>query len=619
MLEDGLVSINGSAYKIITLDFETYYDKTYTLSGRMNMSEYIRDDRFHAHGVSIKIKNGDALWYTGKNIALALREIDWTNSAMLAHNTSFDGFICSQVYGVKPAMYLDTLSMARAAHSHHMRHDLDTIAKAHGFAGKTKRNALDDTKGKQKLTDKEERALGAYSIDDANDTYKIFWKLYSQIPDDELRLIDITVKMFCDPVLRVDIQRVQAEIKAEISGKVGAVLRSGTTTNELMSNIKFAALLTREGISPPVKVSPSTGKLAYAFSKSDLGFQTLLQHPNKKVAALAEARVKVTSTMGETRAARFLEAGKDDMKLPVLLHYSGAHTHRWSGGNKMNLQNLKRGGQLRRSILAPVGHHIVVVDSAQIEARVLAWLAKQKDIVDAFANKSDVYKLMASVIYNVSKDGITPEQRFVGKVCVLGLGYGMGPDRLQETLKQGVMGPPVNISIEECRRIVNVYRSRNYNIKLLWKDMDGVILSMLSGTAGQLGPISYNKGYIQLPSGLFLQYYGLHGEIDVRRDELAVREATYLTRMGRTKVYGALLTENVVQALAREIIAEQMLKISAKYRIVLMTHDEITVVCKADKSEKCLDFMLSTMRTAPSWAEGLPLDAEGSWAAYYSK
>lgn len=618
-LEDGFVEIGGKKYQIVTLDFETYYDKTYTLSGKINTSEYIRDDRFHAHGVGIKIGNGKTLWYTGKNIPLALREIDWSKCAMLAHNTAFDGFICSHVYDIRPAVYLDTLSMARAAHGHHMRHDLDTVAKAHGFAGKVKRDALADTKGKQQLTDKEERALGAYCVDDVDDTYKIFWKLHDHIPDEELRLIDLTLRMFCDPVLSVDIPRVQAELEAEIGGKAAALLRSGASIETLMSNDKFAELLKREGVNPPMKTSPSTGKPTYAFAKSDLDFQQLLRHPNKKVVALAEARLKVKSTIGETRAARFLEAGKNGMKLPILLNYSGAHTHRWSGGNKMNLQNLKRGGELRRSILAPKGHAIVVADSAQIEARVLAWLAQQMDIVNAFANKDDVYKLMASAIYGIPVDQVTKDQRFIGKICVLGLGYGMGPNKLQQTLKQGTMGPPVDISLEECRRIVNIYRSRNYKIKNLWKIMDGIIASMLTGTSGEFGPLTYGKGYIQLPSGLFLQYYGLHGEAEVRHDDLVVQEATYLTRNGRTKIYGGLLTENVVQALSRVIIADQMLEISKRYRVVTMTHDEIVVICPKKDAKKCLADMLKVMSTPPDWAPDLPLAAEGDYDDCYSK
>lgn len=617
--ENGTIEVDGKVFQIVTLDFETFYDKDYTLSKTLNTSEYIRDERFHTHGVGIKVGNGPTHWYTGRNIALALGEIDWSKSALLAHNTAFDGFICSEVFDQHPAFYLDTLSMARAAHGHHMRHDLDTIAKAHGLAGKVKRGALADTKGKLQLTAKEEAALGGYCIDDVNDTYEIFWKLYDSIPDEELQLIHLTLTMFCDPVLEIDIKRVQDELEKEIGGKTAALLRAGTTAEELMSNSKFADLLRSAGISPPMKISPTTGKHAYAFAKNDLSFQTLLQHPNQKVRDLADARLKIKSTIGETRAVRFLEAGKNGMKLPILLNYSGAHTHRWSGGNKMNLQNLKRGGELRRSILAPKGHSIVVADSAQIEARVLAWLAAQMDIVHAFANKEDVYKLMASVIYNKPVDQITKDERFIGKICVLGLGYGMGPAKLQQTLKQGVMGPPVEISFEECRRIVNIYRSKNYQIKNFWKKMDAVIAAMLSGASGQLGPLTYGKGYIQLPSGLFLQYYGLHGETEVRHDDLVVQEATYLTRYGRTKLYGGLLTENVVQALARCIVADQMLEISKKYRVVTMTHDEIVVVCPKRQSKKCLDEMIKIMSTPPEWAVGLPLAAEGGFDDCYSK
>lgn len=618
-LEDGTIEIDGRAYEIVTLDFETYYDKTYTLAGKMNMSEYVRDDRFHAHGVGIKRGNKETLWYTGKNVPLALKEIDWSKCAMLAHNTPFDGFICSHHYGIVPALYLDTLSMARAAHGHHTRHDLDTIAKLHGFAGKVRQDALADTKGKAQLTDLESRALGAYCVDDVNDTYGIFWKIYDHIPDDELKLIDLTTRMFCDPVLEIDIPRVKAELEGELGAKAAALVKSGAAVEDLMSNDKFATLLKKAGVNPPMKVSPTTGKMTYAFAKSDLDFQQLVNSPNPKVAALCDARLRVKSTIGETRAVRFLEAGKDGMKLPILLNYSGAHTHRWSGGNKMNLQNLKRGGELRKSILAPKGYVVVVADSAQIEARVLAWLAQQMDIVNAFASKQDVYKLMASAIYNKPVEQITDDERFIGKICVLGLGYGMGPKKLQATLKQGVMGPPVNISFEECQRIVNIYRSKNFKIRNLWKVMDSIIASMLSGASGEFGPLAYGRGYIRLPNGLFLQYYGLHADAEVRYDELVVTEATYLTRRGRTKIYGGLLTENVVQALSRCIIAEQMLAVSESYRVVTMTHDEIVAICPERQADRCLSDMLEIMSTPPEWAKDLPLAAEGGWDVCYSK
>lgn len=619
-LQDGKLEVNGVTYDVVTLDYETFYGKDYTLSGKINTSEYVRDDRFHVHGVAIKKGNGKTLWYTGRNIALALKEIDWSKTAMVCHNTAFDGFITSEIYGHKPAFYVDTLSMSRATRGHSTHHDLDTVAKAFGHGGKVKRDALANTKDKMQLTKSEEAKLGGYAVDDVDNTYKIFWDMYPHMPDDELRLVDITMRMFCDPVLEVDIPRVKAELESELGAKAAALLRSGAQVDDLMSNDKFANLLQAAGAQLPKKISPSTGKVTYAFAKSDLAFQDLMRNGNDKVRALCEARLKIKSTIGETRANRFLEAGRDGMKLPILLNFSGAHTHRWSGGNKMNLQNLKRGGELRRSILAPKGHVIVVADSAQIEARVLAWLAEQMDIVNAFANKDDVYKLMASAIYGKPVEQITKDERFIGKICVLGLGYGMGPQKLQQTLKQGTMGPPVDISEDECRRIVNIYRSRNWKIKAFWKKMDQVITSMTLGIEGKEGPLEFGKGFIRLPNGLFLQYFGLHGTAEITRDDLVMTETTYLTRNGRSKLYGGLLTENVVQALSRVIIAEQMLKIhDAGYRIVTMTHDEIVIIAKKKDAKKALDFMIQTMSTAPDWAPGLPLSAEGDFDDCYSK
>ena len=645
--EDGTLEVNGITYSLVTIDFETFYGKDYTLSGKINTSEYVRDDRFHVHGVAIKKGNGKTLWYTGRNIALALKEIDWSKTAMVGHNTAFDGFITSEVYGHKPAFYVDTLSMSRATRGHATRHDLDTVAKAFGHGGKVKRDALANTKDKVQLTKDEEAKLGGYAVDDVDDTYRIFWDMYPHVPDDELRLIDITMRMFCDPVLEIDVPRVKAELENELGAKAAALLRSGAQVDDLMSNNKFARLLQAAGAQLPQKISPSTGKLTYAFAKSDLAFQDLMKNGSDEVKALCEARLKVKSTIGETRANRFLEAGRDGMKLPILLNFSGAHTHRWSGGNKMNLQNLKRGGELRRSILAPKGHVVVVADSSQIEARVLAWLAGQDDVVDAFRNKRDLYSEFASLVFgypvdrkkastndkgeyldkhgNVvadKQDAYFPHatEGFVGKVCVLGLGYGMGRQKFQATLKSGAMGMVVELTDEQCKNAVTLYRSRNFKIRQLWKKMDQVITNMALGIESKEGPLEIGKGFIRLPNGMFLQYFGLHGTAEITRDDLVMMETTYLTRTGRTKLYGGLLTENVVQALSRIIIAEQMLKIhDAGYRIVTMTHDEIVIIAKKKDAKKALDFMIKTMSTPPDWAPGLPLAAEGGFDTSYSK
>ena len=620
---DGTLRIAGRTYNIVTLDYETFYGDHYTLSGPkgLSTSEYVRDPRFHAHGVGIKDRFKKTKWVMLTNILVQLHAIDWKNAALLAHNTAFDGFILSQVYDIKPAFYLDTLSMSRAAHGAHTTHNLNDLAKRHGLAGKTKADNLKDTKNKTLLTAKEAKALGEYCIDDVNDTYSVFWKLYPHIPDSEMLLIDITLRMFCDPVLGVDIPRVQAELERETRGKVTAVNQTDATVEELMSNDKFAAKLKAHGETVPMKTSKSTGKPTYAFAKSDLDFQKLLLSKNPMVVSLAEARLKVKSTIGETRANRFLEAGKDGARLPVLLNYAAAHTFRWSGGNKMNMQNLKRGGELRRSILAPKGHMLVVMDSAQIEARKLVWLAGQEDMVAAFAEGKDTYKMMASSIYGIPVEqiGDDSDERFIGKVCVLGLGYGMGARRLQLTLAQGIMGPKKNLPLEECYRIVNIYRSKNFKVVQLWKKFEQIVHDMRVGNTGSLGPISWGKNFIRMPNGLFMQYHGLHGEIVVTDDDMVRLETKYLTARGKTKIYGGLLVENVVQSLARCAIGEQMVEIGKDYRIVTMTHDEIVACVPANKAEKCLKDMKRIMSKEPAWAPGLPLSAKGGYDVNYSK
>lgn len=609
------MEIDGQQYQLVCLDFETYYDKDYTLAGTMNTSEYVRDVRFHAHGVGLKVGDAPAVWRT--DVAQALSEIDWSRSAMLCHNTAFDGFICSEHYGVVPAFYLDTLSMARAVLPHNQSCSLQAVSTHFGLAGKVKAQALVNTKGVYDLSTEELSRLGAYCIDDVDLCLGVFHNLYPYVSDPELKLIDITLRMFCTPVLEVDLPLVQAELEREQNDKEQALELSEADPADLMSNMRLAEVLMAMGVNPPLKVSKTTGELTYAFAKSDPGFKELLEHEDPRVVNLVAARLKIKSTIGETRAKRFLAAGGGGAPLPVLLNYCGAHTTRWSAGNKMNLQNLPRGGALRRSIRAPHGSVVVVADSSQIEARMLAWLAGQGDLVQAFANNEDVYKLMATAIFNVPIERVTKTQRQIAKVCVLGLGYGMSANRLHDTL--GFSG--LQVPVTECERMVSIYRTRNYKIPQYWRFMDRVLMNMVAGIDGTLGPLQWGKGFIRLPNGLFLQYPDLHAMSDTYCEDMGaqVTEISYKTRKGRVRIYGAMLTENVTQALARVVIGEQMLEIAKKYRIVTMTHDEVVCVAPEEQAEECLEFMRETMAQPPKWGAGLPLAAEGGHAANYSK
>lgn len=613
---------------VVTIDFETYYGDNYSLKSKtLNTSEYIRDERFKVHMMGMKVGQAATRVYLEHEVEAALRSIDWDKHALLCHNTAFDGFIMSHHYGIRPAIYLDTLSMSRAVHGPDVKHNLDTVAKIYGYAGKVRVKALSDTKNVRDIAECSSAliaSLSEYCSDDVNDTHGIFWKMYDNLTDKELKLIDITIRAFCDPVLGVDLPRVQAELEREVAGKVAALLTSSMTAENLLSADKFADALRALGVDPPKKISKRTGLEAYAFAATDRGLMKLEKHADERVRNLVKARLLVKSTIGETRAQRFLEAGRDGMKLPVLLNYCGAHTFRWSGGNKMNLQNLVRGGELRRSLLAPPGHVIVVSDSAQIEARLNAWLSDELDLLDVFraydaGTGPDAYRIMASIIYNVPVDRVSDDQRFVGKVCVLALGYGMGEVRLKDTLETGAMGPPVTLAEHEYHKAKEAYRYAHKYIVAMWKTAQRILYKMVQGTDGSVVTeykcLQFGKDWVRLPNGMFLRYPNLRASEDG-----VVYDAIKGAKVMPSYIYGGLFVENLVQALARSIIADQMYEIDKLgYRIVTMTHDEIVVVCPADKAEQCKDDMTRVMSTPPSWAPTLPLSVKCEYDTCYSK
>jgi DNA polymerase len=612
--------------QIVTCDFETYFDAEYSLTvKRYNTSEYIRDEKFKIHCVSVKVGAEPAQIFYGDSIEGAFDGIDWTRTALLAHNTAFDGFILSHHYGITPAYYLDTLSMARAVHANSIRADLDTVASFYGVGNKIP-DVLGKTKGLVDLPLDLLLSLGRYCAADVGLCYDIFLRMRPQFSAAEMDLIDLTLRMFCEPVLLVDISRAEKALQTELDDRAALIRRTGLTEKELRSANKFAAALLGAGLQPPTKTSKRTGKLAFAFAKADLDFQELLQHPEENIRDLVAARMAAKSTIEETRAIRFIRAGSFGRPLPVLLNYFRAHTGRWTGGNKMNMQNLTRDGELRKSVLAPPGFKIVWCDSAQIEARTLAWLSDHATLLELFRQGVDTYKYQASLIYNVNAEDITPQQRFVGKVCVLGLGYGMGADKFQYTLAIGLMGPPVRLPLKLCKEIVGKWRISNLPIPGFWSTMDNALVCMKEERAFRHKGIEFRKDSILLPDGVVLHYPNLksdYSEIHERHSNFryySLIEAAK-ERMGGTakanKLYGGLLTENVTQAAARSIVAHQMLEIAKRYKVVTMSHDEVVCVVPDAEVEDAKREMVRIMSVSPSWGQDIPLNAEAESGATY--
>jgi DNA polymerase I-like protein with 3'-5' exonuclease and polymerase domains len=600
---------------IITLDFETYYAQDYTLS-KGTTEEYIRSPRFEVIGVAVKVNDGPTEWFSGthEETRAFLSRYDWANSFALAHNTMFDGAIMSWRFGIKPKVWLDTLCMARALHGVEVGGSLKAVAERYGVGEKG--NEVVNAKNKRlaDFTREELSRYASYCVNDVDLTRDVFKIMVEKFPKQELKLIDLTLRMFIDPVLDLDTGLLETHLDKIKDWKDELLDKSGTTKEDLMSNPKFAELLKGLDVDPPMKISPTTGKETYAFAKTDEGFKALAEDEDIRVQALVAARLGNKSTLEETRTQRFIDISKRGL-LPVPIRYYAAHTGRWGGDDKINLQNLPSRGPnakaLKRSIIAPEGQMIVEADSAQIEARVLAWLAEQEDLVTAFANKEDVYKKMASKIYGVQEEDVTKEQRFVGKTTILGAGYGMGAPKFQLQLKS--FG--TDIELHEAQRIIKIYREANDMISKLWKDANNSIKYMYQGSVlqfGRQGVLEVVDGGVRLPSGLVMRYDDLRGE----QDEKGV-EYTYKTRRGRTRIYGGKVIENVCQGIARCIIGEQMLKIAKRYRVVLTVHDSIACCVPYYEADYCKAYVEECMRWTPDWAKGLPVDCEAGIGVNY--
>jgi len=606
---------------LITLDFETFYSKEFSLT-KLTTEEYIRDPRFQVIGLGVKVNNGPTEWASGtdEQVQEYLNEFDWANSMVLAHNTMFDGAILNWKFGVRPKVWADTLSMARSIHGTEVGGSLKALSEHYGIGQKGTEVLDAREKRREDFTEKDLDRYGDYCINDVELTYELFSIMGKAYPRKELKVIDATLRMFIDPILELDLELLESHLIDVRNRKEKLLLNleDGITKEDLMSNDKFAGLLRGLGVEPPHKISPANGKQTYAFAKTDEGFKALQEHEMYEVQALVAARLGNKSTLEETRTQRFIDIAKRG-NLPIPIRYYAAHTGRWGGSDKINIQNLPSRGPdgkaLKQSLIAPENHMLIDCDSSQIEARVLAWVSGQNDLLQSFADKEDVYIKMASRIYNVPEKEVTKDQRFVGKTTILGAGYGMGAVKFQAQLKNFGF----EMGLDEARRVINIYRGTNGRIHNLWRESQVLLENMARKTPMRIGSpkLIESRGDIPavtLPSGLLMHYTDLRADMT----EEGV-EYTYKTRRGRTKIYGGKFVENICQAVARCIIAEQMLKISKKYKVVLTVHDSLVVCVHYNDVDIACEYVEDCMREVPDWAEGLPLDCESGVGKSYGE
>jgi DNA polymerase len=625
--------------KIVTFDAETYYDREYSLS-KITTEDYVRSPQFELIGFAIKTNAGPTQWVPKPECEAVLKSFDWSDAMVVCQNTAFDGAILDWRYGVKPQVWADTLGMSRALYPHDKAHSLKAQAERMGVGvkGEEVLNAI----GKRyaDFYDAELARYAAYCINDVELTYDIFMKYMGMgFPKQELKLIDLTLRMFIEPVLELDPAKLRDHLEAVKENKlalletvrdnmlkdadpdyVHAIYTEGMDGIKklLMSNDKFALALQSLGVSPPTKVSPATKKTAWAFAKTDEAFKALEEHEDERVQALVAARLGNKTTLEETRTQRFIGMATRG-KFPVPLRYYGAHSGRWSGQDSVNLQNLpSRGsnaGKIKKAIMAPDGYVVIDCDSAQIEARVLAWLAGQDDLVQAFRDKQDVYKLMATKIYGIALDGVDKTQRQVGKTVVLGAGYGVGHVKLQLFLKTQA---GVEVTLEEAKRIIDTYRSASYKIADFWRNAGEALTALTLGQSMQVDAIGLIKAIpgkgLTLPNGLHIQYPGLRA---ISNEETGKRELVYYSKGLPVRIYGGKVVENICQAVARQVVAEQMLRVSKRYKVVLTVHDAVAIIAKKEEAPEAQAYLEECMSWNPKWAVGLPLACESGVGASY--
>jgi DNA polymerase len=601
----------------IYIDFETYYDKEFSLS-QMQTDAYVLDERFETIMVCVKRegRDPDVIYGTDSQINEQLQSYcDWSQVAICCHNTMFDGFILTQRYGIKPRLWKCTQAMSRMVKPDLKSHSLKNMAMHYGLQDKG--DAVHNMIGKRAadMNDKEFEEYITYCEGDVCITEGLHNKLIDRAPTLNLLLIDMTIRMFTEPTFVGDLDMMKQLHTDEVLRKEGLLAMAQVDRSEIMSNAKFAERLRNLGVIPPTKISPKTGKTAFAFAKTDKEFLELLDHPDSEVQALVAARVGAKTTIAETRAARFVDMAERG-PLPVYLNYWGAKTTgRLSGGNKVNWQNLPSRGPsagLRKALKAPKGHVVLVGDSSNIELRTVMALAGCGDALKKISHGVDMYCDFATSIFNrpISKDD--KAERFLGKTAMLGLQYGAGAPRFHEMVRaqsRHIAGAEP-ISIDKAYEVVDIYRSVYHEIKMLWDSCQHKTLLQIKND-DWMEPVDVNGWFITQFNG-----FGRPGEPGVVYKDLRYdgEDRGWVYTMGRNnsvRIFGPKVVENLCQHAAMQIVMWQAAKIHQRYPVKLTVHDEVVCIVPETEADEAKRYMEQCLRDTPKWCRGaIPVDCE---------
>lgn len=654
----------GYPTDVILIDFETYFDETYSLK-KMSTIEYMQDERFEILGLAVydPLTAGPAVFLTGaecdKYINTTLRE---TKKTILAYNARFDMGILAYRFGIVSKYHVDILGLSRAWDPR-AANSLAAVCQREGliekgetsdFKGFTRRPRYKPASKRRKkdmstppvlsrrplLADNPEveAALAAYAINDAEREWEVFQLMIRRLstPAIEIPLIQHTVDLWIRPRLQFDNENALALIEKMNAELFATIRETGHVRKDISGLLSFEQLmlaaLDAAGEDGEAYKKPAKNKKGWklAIAKNDPQRARLEQHSNPDIRMLMEAKGALASWPNHIKRIQRLASQTKAAGgvLPIPIRYCGGITGRFSGDEKLNVQNLGSRShplvnQIRNLLVAPPGHRLVIADAAQIEPRVLAWLAGQDDVLDQFRNHEPIYCNFASKVLGKKirkpRAGGIPEvedyyrwaRQSVGKVGVLGANYGAGAVKIAAVN---------SIPLALAQQIVSVYRRSNKRIVRFWNLCEEHFRKVVRYSRGYAIPhvkFAARPGsdvIIILPSGRELKYHQVR---ENRRLDNALE--VYNPRInGWEAIYSSKLAENITQAVSRDILVYAIQGMEAAgYPVVLHCHDEIVACVPEAQAEAALEAAIKLFSMPPTWGRDIPLSAEGVVAREY--
>jgi DNA polymerase len=640
--------------QVLTLDFETFWSQTHALT-KMSPIEYVMHPETEIISCAIKVDDGPTEVVFGEaDIRTRLAQLSIEDKLVVAHNMSmFDSMVLAWRIGLRPRMWGCTLAMARPFHGRTIGLSLATLVRHYGIGVKDN-SALVNTKGKHlaDFTPAEVEAMRTYNGADTDQCYALFKILRKQTSATEMWTIDSNIRMLVEDVFELNVPLLEEALRRERAKKLKTLVSlagllgfqpgvseeetAQQVKDELMSAPKFSRLLRTLDVEIPVKPSPKDpDKMIPALAKSDAEFTALLEHDNPHVAAATAARLEMKSTLLETRLQSFIDTGAvRGGRLPIPAKYYGAHTGRDSGDlyNALNLPRIGRDkddriipkltNALRLSLCAPKGKLVIAADLSGIEMRVNHFLWKVGYSMRLWAKDptADIYKPTAAKYYAIDEKQVDKQQRQFGKVQQLGCGFQCGGAKFKDFAWSQFKMP---LTIEVAEDAVRGWRAAHPEIAGRdtggWARCQRALEYIEAGQEYVIDPWGLTrtcKEGVLLPDGRVVRYPDLRRQVNQRT---GYEEWKYGSGRHTAFIYGGKMTENIVQALARIVLMDNVIEFWKRtgLRPALRVYDEAVYVVDESQAQPLLDELLAIMRTPPKWWPELVTWSEGDVAPSY--